>query len=370
MKNVLIISATDKIGGAEIVLNDFLEDNSKHNFCLLTSDESKIKDFYNKNLDQKKIFGSKNLKGYHFKKYPFRSLQRLYAAVNEVNCLVKKLNINVLYGNNTKDLFIILFYKKFYNPQIKVISHIHDMLSKRIHKYFFKIFGNTIDLYITPSNACKNILINYGVNSNKVQCVYNGVRLQSYEGIRNKYLSKNDINIYIIGRICELKRIDIFVDTLVSLQQFSNKHFQGYVIGALEDEIYLEKLKILQYSFIKYIGEKSKKELIGNIYPHVDALFLCSDSETLPTVVLEAMSFGKLVFARNVDGVPEIITNNEDGIIFDYAAKPKDIAKIIVDTFDDLTLVNKLSKNAIIKIREKFNEKSKKEKINKLIESI
>lgn len=37
MKNVLIISATDTIGGAEIVLYDFLKENRFHNFYILTS---------------------------------------------------------------------------------------------------------------------------------------------------------------------------------------------------------------------------------------------------------------------------------------------------------------------------------------------
>ena len=64
-------------------------------------------------------------------------------------------------------------------------------------------------------------------------------------------------------------------------------------------------------------------------------MLLCSDSDTLPTVVLEAMSFGCVVFARNVDGVPEIITNGEDGIIFDYNAKPEAIAQKIYDVFSN-----------------------------------
>ena len=42
MKNVLIISATDTIGGAEIVLYDFLKENRFHNFYILTSNNEFI----------------------------------------------------------------------------------------------------------------------------------------------------------------------------------------------------------------------------------------------------------------------------------------------------------------------------------------
>lgn len=366
MKKVLIVSATDKIGGAEIVLNDFLENNIVHNFYLLTSNELNVKKFYSQNLEKNKIFGSENFKGYFFKGRPFKSLVKLFKAILEVKNLIQNLDIDILYGNNTKDLFIILFYKIIFNNNIKVISHIHDMLLSKIHKKFFKIFGNKIDLYITPSNACRNILINYGVNKNKIKCIYNGIKIPSGEKI-NKSKNKKEINIYIIGRICELKRIDIFINVVKELQKFNNICFRGFIIGAVEDKKYYENLKLSQYTFIKYLGEKSKKELMENIYPNIDALFSCSNSETLPTVVLEAMSFGKIVFARNVGGIPEIITNGKDGIIYDYLASPEEIAENIVNIFSNFELVNRLSKNAVIKIKSKFTQEYKVDKINELI---
>lgn len=366
MKKVLIISATDKIGGAEIVLNNFLKENNEHIFYLITNNQIDVKKFYCESLNSNNIFVNNNFGGYYFKRKPFKSIKKLYRAIKEIDKIVKEKKIDVLYGNNTKDLFIVALYKTFINSNIKIISHIHDMLNGVLHKIFFTLFGNKIDLYVTPSKACANVLAKHGVSISKIHCIHNGINMQQYIKIQKKF-NKDIINIGFVGRISKLKRLDIFVNVLKVLKNKNDKKYKGYVAGPIEDEVYFINQEIDKFSNIKYLGNKENNELINNIYPQISALLLCSDSDTLPTVVLEAMSFGCVVFARNVDGVPEIITNGEDGIIFDYNAKPEAIAQKIYDVFSNVNLVNALSKNAIKKIKSKFSEDYKKNKINKLI---
>ena len=120
---------------------------------------------------------------------------------------------------------------------------------------------------------------------------------------------------------------------------------------------------------IKYLGSIPHKKLLSDIYPNIDILFLSSDKDTLPTVILEAMSFGKVVVARNVDGVPEMISDGIDGIIFKYTATPNEIAEKILFYIADNDFLNDISYAAYLKIREKFSNNIKKEKINWLIEN-
>lgn len=367
MKNVLILSAVDNIGGAEIVLKDFLLNNSKHNFYLLTSNDEKIKNFYNGCIDEKNFFGSKNFKGYYFKKKPFVSLKKLYKAAKEIHFYVKKYTVNVIYGNNTKDLFIILFYKKFFNNKIKVISHIHDMLTSFHHQLFFKIFGKGIDVYITPSKACKEALIQNTVEEKKIICVYNGVKVPNY---RQVYKEKNEWNIFFIGNICFRKRVDLFIEIIENLCAISDKKITGYIIGEILEEKYYKSLNLENKKNIKYLGKMTKLKLEKEVYPAIDFLLLCSDKDPLPTVILEAMSYGKIVFARNVDGVHEIIDNEEDGFIFDYNAEPMEIAKHLYRTITDINKLNTMSLKAIEKVKYKFDLRKKNAKINKIIEEI
>ena len=154
MKNVLIISATDTIGGAEIVLYDFLKENRFHNFYILTSNNKMIEKGY-KDVLGDKVFCSKVLSGYNFKGNPILTFYRLIFALLEIKKIVKEFSIDILYGNNTKDFVILVFYKIFIDPKIKTVAHIHDMLTEKIHRVFLHNFASKIDLFITPSKACE-----------------------------------------------------------------------------------------------------------------------------------------------------------------------------------------------------------------------
>lgn len=366
MKKVLIISATDKIGGAEIVLNDFLKENNEHIFYILTNHQIDIKNFYCESLKSNNIFINNNFGGYYFKRKPFKSIKKLYQAIKEIDKIVKEKKIDVLYGNNTKDLFIVALYKTFINSNIKIISHIHDMLNGVLYKIFFTLFGNKVDLYITPSKACANVLAKHGVDENEIHCVYNGINMEMTDIINRKF-QDNRIKVAFIGSICERKRVDLFIKIIEILEIKCKINLKAYIFGDILDDTYFNSL---DFSKVEYCGKKSHKELETIIYPDIDVLLLCSEHDPLPTVVLEAMSFGCIVFARNVDGVPEIITNGDDGIIFDYDAKPEEVAYIIMKTFDDIAYIDYLSKNAINKIKRKFSNAVKRNKINRFIEGV
>lgn len=58
---------------------------------------------------------------------------------------------------------------------------------------------------------------------------------------------------------------------------------------------------------VRIHGMCDKRTALEHIYA-ADALVLCSASEALPMVILEAMQLGTPVFATNVGGVPELLT--------------------------------------------------------------
>jgi glycosyltransferase involved in cell wall biosynthesis len=54
-------------------------------------------------------------------------------------------------------------------------------------------------------------------------------------------------------------------------------------------------------------------------YSSSDVVVLPSLLENFPIVALEALSSGKPVIASNVGGIPEVVKNNENGILVDPA---------------------------------------------------
>jgi len=80
--------------------------------------------------------------------------------------------------------------------------------------------------------------------------------------------------------------------------------------------------------FIQKLGLAKRIHLLGNVdYPTVQYLLqeclffvLASRHENLPMALLEAMAASKAVIAASVGGVPEVITNEENGLL----VEPKD----------------------------------------------
>lgn len=369
MKKVLIISATDIIGGAEIVLYDFLKNNRVHEFYILTSEVVEVVNFYN-TLPNVKVFSSSLLNNYKLKGN-IGSWIKILKVLFFIKKLCKKYNINVLYGNNSKDFIILSMFNKFITKEIFTISHIHDMLKKKIHRIYFELFARNINLFIVPSKACAELLGEYKINRKNIIQVYNGIEI-------NKFLNKDcknfkNLEFYFIGNINLNKRVDLFIDIINKISNISNKLVKGYIIGDIIDYSYFKNIEDKIHNldnkcYIEYIGKTEHDILLNKIFPKIKFLVLTSNSDTLPTVIIEGMASGCIVFARDVDGVNEIIDDGYDGFLFDYNDSVENIAKKILLCIDQEEKLHAVSLNAINKIKEKFNSDKKRYIINELIE--
>lgn len=96
------------------------------------------------------------------------------------------------------------------------------------------------------------------------------------------------------------------------------------VVGGFTDEVY--KREVLTFiknnnleQFINLYGwlpqEKFKQVLAKS-----DILIVSSKQETMPMVIAEAMSAGKVVVSSSTGGIPEMIRDGEDGFLFDTSA--------------------------------------------------
>lgn len=103
----------------------------------------------------------------------------------------------------------------------------------------------------------------------------------------------------------------------------------------------------------------------------MDFLLLTSDRDPLPTVILEAMARKKIVIARDVDGVKEMIEDGKNGYMFPYDANACDIAKMIsrihLQNSGEAAAMKKRMKKTL---QEKFSNERKKAIVNALIDEV
>ena len=65
------------------------------------------------------------------------------------------------------------------------------------------------------------------------------------------------------------------------------------------------------------------------MYNKIDILFITSVHEGIPTVLLEAMHFGKIVIVHKVGGIPEIIEHGNNGFLYNGIEEAQEIAVMI-----------------------------------------
>lgn len=93
-----------------------------------------------------------------------------------------------------------------------------------------------------------------------------------------------------------------------------------------------------------------------NYYSSSDVVVLPSLSENFPVVALEAMSSGKPVIASRVGGIPELVSNNKNGIIVS-PGNVEQIVEALLRLLENPSLRNRMGNMGRKIIEEKFDWK-------------
>jgi glycosyltransferase involved in cell wall biosynthesis len=246
-----------------------------------------------------------------------------------IKYLIIKLKINtILISNSGIGYEYLPLIKKEY-PSIKVFDLLHGQGGKS-ENGGFPLFSSKFDKYINKRIVINNylkkhIVENYNIKPHKISVIYNGIDIDYFnpdkvenDFLRNKFgLNHNDIIICFVGRLSEEKHPEHVIELAQLFKAEGNDRFYFFIAGGGNKYIELfqliEKHNLNQHVFL--LGELDD---VRELLKDTDILYLSSEMEGLPIVVLEAMSMGVPVVASNVGGLPEMIDNGENGILVDY----------------------------------------------------
>lgn len=102
--------------------------------------------------------------------------------------------------------------------------------------------------------------------------------------------------------------------------------------------------------FLGWVSGENKLQYLAN----ADVFVLPSYNEGLPMSVLEAMSWQKAVVTTRVGGIPELVTDTEDGLLVD-AGNVDQLTNAILRLSQDLNFRRQIAKNARIKILNQYS---------------
>jgi len=169
-----------------------------------------------------------------------------------------------------------------------------------------------------------------------------------------------------IGRFYAIKGFDTYLKAMIDINKKGYK-IKPYLVGRGNKK---EVNNILKNNFSNFTLEGlTPYNSMPRVYGHSDILIVPSLYENCPAVVLEAMSSGKLVIASNVGGIPEIIKNGENGLLFEKG-NAVDLENKIISILEGTYDVNKIRINARNTILKYYGWKERGKEITDLYRDI
>lgn len=262
---------------------------------------------------------------------------------------IKVIKTNQLWGSWVLFLFKI-FSEKFF--LIRCGYEPNQNLKNENGFFFFKIFSyiysyisyKISDQIIVTTSEIKEYIIKKFYLKKKIHILPNYINTQKFRPLNIK---KNKNKILFVGRYSKEKNIDYLLNSIRELPVSLDIIGPGYnkkQISTLE-----KKYKIK----INYLGILSNSKMPRS-YNKYDIYVSTSNYEGNPKTILEAMSCGCTVIARNVQGCNTIISNCDNGYL---VKKQSQLRKIISNIIlkKNHQKNSKIKRNAINTIKKYYN---------------
>ena len=174
------------------------------------------------------------------------------------------------------------------------------------------------------------------------------------------------------SNVIRLKRLDLLIDALSRIESIKI-HWIHFGDG---DQ--MQVIKKLAAERLKPNVVADFRGFVPNSYilryyadNPVDVFINCSDAEGIPVSVMEAMSYGIPVIARDVGGIPELV-NNKCGILLNTDTDGKTLAEAIMFILNmDKVTYRTMQQNAFLQYTERFSaEKNYKAFFMTIIEKV
>ena len=204
----------------------------------------------------------------------------------------------------------------FGSPVMDLMSQVYTFSMGR---WILRKYNKVILLYSTLAEEARAL----GLPKEKISVIPNGIDVEkmiSYqnrldvESLRRRYgINEDEEVILYVGRLVKVKRVDIVLKVVEKLLN-EGLNVKALIVGSGPQRAKLEKsFHSMRHNvvFTGFISEEEKHAC----YSLANLFILSSLSEGLPTVLLEAASFGLPMVATNTNGVPDIITHGKTGFL-------------------------------------------------------
>lgn len=191
---------------------------------------------------------------------------------------------------------------------------------------------------IAPSAHLKNLIISWGVNPSKIVVIPNSVDTEAF---RPNPDSKKTYDFITVCRLVPWKGLVEVIETC------SRNNLSLLVVGSGPQEAELRALSIKLNAKVEFAGEIPQSQLPE--YLNQAKFFVLNSSyEGSPHSLIEAMSCGLPVIARENTGTSELVSSGKNGLLVGKSRTIEDAFKLVLGNKIDAKSLGKAAREEIL----------------------
>jgi glycosyltransferase involved in cell wall biosynthesis len=193
----------------------------------------------------------------------------------------------------------------------------------------------------------------------KLFFIDNAIDIPAYKEVRNK-----ELQVFFIGRGSPQKRVHLVAGIAQKIHE-GNLPVKFNFVGDVS-----KMINIQDYPYCRFYGNVKEEAEMQRIYELADVLILTSAFEGLPVVIMQMMSYGKVVVSTAVSGIPDYIFHEQNGLLIfstEESAIIEEAVKLIERLLKDEPLRKTLGAQARKDAIEKFSRHSFESSYRKIL---
>lgn len=276
--------------------------------------------------------------------------------------LLKGRKIDVIHSHRYKENLIALFFGKFVGAK-RLVTTLHGLpeplygnvdgrakWTAKINHFLTRHFFTSV---VAVSHDIKKTLVDrYHFDLAKVEVIHNGLEMPKQSpAVLARTAGPRQFHIGTVGRMVPVKDFALFLKIVAEIgAQMKNVRFSILGEGPLKEEL-VQRAKILRVDdcvdFFSPVTDPFP------YYRSLDIYLNTSLHEGIPMSILEAMACGVPVVAPKVGGIPEIISDEVEGVLIE-GREPKGFVQACVKLVKNGDLRAAMGKSGLRRIASHF----------------
>ncbi|MGD8305718.1 MAG: glycosyltransferase family 4 protein [Ignavibacteria bacterium] len=235
---------------------------------------------------------------------------------------------DLIHTHASKDLWLLVPALKMgrFDTVLIFTKHIGSFINKqdKIHNWLY----NRVNCALAISNVIKqNLIETTSLSENKIVLHFSGADAKKFnpltvdpKKVRNKFeIEDNEMLLGMIARYSPGKGHELFIEAArVLSKKYNNLKFLSIGEASKGEDEYAHDIKELANKYdLKNIIFPGFRHDIPDILAAMDIFIFPSMAEAFGMALVEAMAMGKPCVCTKSDGVLDIATDNETGLLFE-----------------------------------------------------